>query len=166
MDVVTRNKWDKAAANFDLMAGFGPEKRWEPAKRKLFSNMGEGDILFLAVGTGLDIRFFPEGRNITGIDISQKMLDQAAERTSNYPGEMTLQQADVHEMPFEEAQFDRIGRPENRHHRRAGQRRDLKRPGIRPDVHLAPAQQVRPMPRGLGARRHILVAQQLRTRLG
>ena len=52
MDVVTRDKWDRAAPGFDLMASYGPEKRWEPAKRKLFSNMGDGEILFLAVGTG------------------------------------------------------------------------------------------------------------------
>ena len=108
MDVVTRAKWDRAAPNFDLMASFGPEKRWEPAKRKLFSNMGDGEILFLAVGTGLDVRFFPEGRKIVGIDISQKMLDQAEERTSKYIGELTLQQVDVHDMPFEEGQFDQV----------------------------------------------------------
>ncbi len=108
MDVVTRDKWDRAAPGFDLMASYGPEKRWEPAKRKLFSNMGDGEILFLAVGTGLDIRFFPEGRKIVGIDISQKMLDRAAERTSKYSGELTLQQVDVHDMPFEEAQFDQV----------------------------------------------------------
>ena len=35
MDLVTRAKWDKAAANFDVMAGYGPEKRWEPTKRAL-----------------------------------------------------------------------------------------------------------------------------------
>ena len=70
MDVVTQRKWDKAAANFDLMAGFGPEKRWEPYKRELFANMGDGEILFIAVGTGLDIPFFPEGKKITGIDIN------------------------------------------------------------------------------------------------
>ena len=108
MDVVTRDKWDRAAPGFDLMASYGPEKRWEPAKRKLFSNMGDGEILFLAVGTGLDVRFFPEGRKIVGIDISQKMLDQAAERTSKYVGDLTLQQVDVHDMPFEEAQFDQV----------------------------------------------------------
>ena len=64
MDVVTREKWDRAAANFDLMAGYGPEKRWRPAKHEFFARMGEGRILFLAVGTGLDIQFFPEGRSI------------------------------------------------------------------------------------------------------
>jgi hypothetical protein len=40
MDELTRKKWDKAAQNFDLMAGFGPEKRWRPAKENLFANMG------------------------------------------------------------------------------------------------------------------------------
>ena len=108
MDVVTRDKWDRAAPGFDLMASYGPEKRWEPAKRKLFSNMGDGEILFLAVGTGLDVRFFPEGRKIVGIDISQQMLDRAADRTSKYVGEMTLRQVDVHDMPFEEGQFDQV----------------------------------------------------------
>ena len=38
MDVVTQKKWDRAAANFDLMASFGPEKRWLPYKRELFGN--------------------------------------------------------------------------------------------------------------------------------
>ena len=89
MDEMTRRKWDKAAPNFDLMASYGPEKRWEPFKRKLFANMGDGQILFLAVGTGLDVPFFPPGRNITGIDISSRMLDVAAERVGAYDGTLT-----------------------------------------------------------------------------
>lgn len=108
MDQVTRRKWDRVAANFDLMAGYGPEKRWEPAKRELFSNMGDGEILFLAIGTGLDLKFFPEGKTITGIDISQKMLDQAESRINAYQGNLRVQQADVHDMPFEDEQFDQI----------------------------------------------------------
>lgn len=108
MDVVTQRKWDKAAPNFDLMAGYGPEKRWEPYKRELFSNMGDGEILFLAVGTGLDIPCFPEGKRITGIDISQKMLDQARPRVEAYRGELETQQADVHELPFEPGRFDQV----------------------------------------------------------
>ena len=63
--------------------------------------MGDGEILFLAVGTGLDVRFFPEGKSIIGIDISQKMLDQAKPRTDLYRGNLRVLQADVHDMPFE-----------------------------------------------------------------
>lgn len=108
MDLVTKAKWDKASANFDLMAGYGPEKRWEPVKRALFSKMGEGRILFLAIGTGLDVPFFPPQRNITGIDISDGMIEKARPRVDAYDGEIELQQMDVHEMPFEEDSFDQV----------------------------------------------------------
>lgn len=108
MDLVTKKKWDRVAANFDLMAGYGPEKRWEPVKRKFFSRMGEGKILFLAVGTGLDIPFFPTGRTITGIDISDRMLDKARPRIEAYSGVIDVHQMDVHEMSFAEDEFDQV----------------------------------------------------------
>lgn len=108
MDLVTQRKWDRASRNFDLMAGYGPEKRWAPCKRELFSRMGDGRILFLAVGTGLDVQFFPEGRSIVGIDISEGMLEKARARTDLYRGTLELRQMDVHEMPFAEGEFDQV----------------------------------------------------------
>jgi ubiquinone/menaquinone biosynthesis C-methylase UbiE len=108
VDLVTKNKWNRAAASFDLMAGYGPEKRWEPVKRKLFSRMGDGKILFLTVGTGLDIPFFPEGMSITGIDISDGMLEKARPRAEAYPGKIDLRQMDVHDMSFAEGEFDQV----------------------------------------------------------
>jgi ubiquinone/menaquinone biosynthesis C-methylase UbiE len=103
----TQAKWDSAAALFDLMGGFGPEKRWKADKQKLFSGM-DGRILFLAVGTGLDIQCFPPDKDITGIDISPKMLAKAAPRVEAYPGRMTARQMDVHNMDFAEASFDQV----------------------------------------------------------
>ena len=103
----TRQKWDNAAKSFDLVNRLGPELRWAPVKRELFSAM-QGKILFLAVGTGLDIQFFPPGRDIVGIDISPKMLEKAGGRAAAYPGDMRLQEMDVHEMSFEAASFDQV----------------------------------------------------------
>lgn len=108
MDVVTKKKWDRASRNFDLMAGYGPEKRWAPSKREFFSRMGDGKILFLAVGTGLDVQFFPAGRSIIGIDISDGMLEKARARTDAYQGSLELRQMDVHEMPFMDGEFDQV----------------------------------------------------------
>ncbi len=108
MDLVTKAKWDKAARNFDVMAGYGPEKRWAPVKQKLFSKMGSGRILFLAVGTGLDVRFFPPGRHIVGIDISERMLEKARGRCEAYDGTIELQAMDVHDMPFADGTFDQV----------------------------------------------------------
>jgi ubiquinone/menaquinone biosynthesis C-methylase UbiE len=103
-----RRKWDRAAATFDLMAGEGAEKRWQPRKQKLFSRMGEGKILFLALGTGLDIRCFPPHRDITAIDISPEMLKYAQPRIAQYNGDIDAQAMDVHDMTFADNHFEQI----------------------------------------------------------
>lgn len=103
----TRRKWDNAAKSFDLLSALGPELRWAPFKRELFSAM-QGKVLFLAVGTGLDIQSFPPGQDIIGIDISPKMLEKAAARAAAYPGDLRLQEMDVHEMSFEAGSFDQV----------------------------------------------------------
>lgn len=108
MDLVTKAKWDRAAKNFDVMAGRGPEQRWEPYKREFFSHIGSGRVLFLAIGTGLDIRFFPPGRKLVGIDISDKMLAMAHARLEAYDGEIEARAMDVHDMPFEDGEFDQV----------------------------------------------------------
>ena len=107
MDLVTQRKWDRAAKSFDVMNGKGPEWRWGPTKRELFSHM-EGKILFLAVGTGLDFEFFPPGRDILGLDISPGMLEKASEKVGKYDGRLELRQMDVHELDLEDGSFDQV----------------------------------------------------------
>ena len=109
VDLITQKKWDKAAPTFDLMAGRGAEKRWQPFKDDLFSHMrADARILFLALGTGLDIQCFPEGRKIVALDISPKMLEQANPRIAQYNGEIDARVMDVHDMDFEEHSFDQV----------------------------------------------------------
>ena len=103
----TRRKWDNAAPTFDLMSSRGPELRWAPAKREFFSSMN-GRVLFLAVGTGLDIRFFPPDRDIVGIDISPKMLERAQPRAEAYRGQLELREMDVHALDFPAHPFDQV----------------------------------------------------------
>ena len=106
-DLATQDKWDKLAANFDVMAGNGAEKRWLPKKRELFSHM-RGKVLFLALGTGLDIVAFPPGQDITAIDISPKMVEQAAVRVAAYDGTIDARVMDVHELDFPDGHFDQV----------------------------------------------------------
>ena len=107
MDTETQAKWDKAAPTFDIMAGGGAEKRWRPFKEALFNHM-EGRILFLALGTGLDIETFPADKSITAIDISPKMLEEAQARIAAYDGEINARVMDVHELEFEDDSFDQV----------------------------------------------------------
>jgi len=109
MDSATRKKGDRAARSLDLMSGFGPEWRWKPAKQRVFQHMKpDANILFLALGTGLDIGCFTPACSITAIDISPKMVEKAAQRVAAYPGRMTAQVMNVHEMEFPAGSFDQV----------------------------------------------------------
>jgi ubiquinone/menaquinone biosynthesis C-methylase UbiE len=68
----------------------------------------EGKILFMALGTGIDIPAFPPGQQITAIDISPKMLAEAEKRIARYDGSIAADVMDVHDMPFAEASFDQV----------------------------------------------------------
>lgn len=107
MDRQTQAKWDRAAPNFDFMAGRGAEDRWRPAKQELFSHM-RGRILFMALGTGLDIPTFPPGQDITALDISPKMLEVAQPRIAAYDGRIDARVMDVHDMDFPDDSFDQV----------------------------------------------------------
>jgi len=107
VDHVTERKWDNAVRGYDLMNGYGPEWRWAPWKRQLFSAM-EGKVLFVAVGTGQDIQFFPPGCEITAIDISDRMLARARPKAEQYDGRLELRHRDVHDLDYPDATFDQV----------------------------------------------------------
>jgi ubiquinone/menaquinone biosynthesis C-methylase UbiE len=106
-DRQAQSKWDRAAASFDLF-GAGAEQRWTPWKREFFSHMGDGKILLVAVGTGLDIQFFPPGRDVVGVDISERMIEKARPRAAAYPGRFELKQMSVHQLDFPDHSFDQV----------------------------------------------------------
>jgi ubiquinone/menaquinone biosynthesis C-methylase UbiE len=68
----------------------------------------DGKVLFMAVGTGQDIQFFPPGRDITAIDISEKMLERARPRAAAYDGRLELRHLDVHDLDYPDATFDQV----------------------------------------------------------
>lgn len=109
MDTVTQEKWDRVSKTFDFMSQFGPEWRWRPAKQKLFSHMRpDAHVLFVALGTGLDIPCFPPRREITAIDISPQMVERAKPRVAAYDGRIDALVADVKELEFPDEHFDQV----------------------------------------------------------
>ncbi|MBI2875732.1 MAG: hypothetical protein HYY20_02495 [Candidatus Tectomicrobia bacterium] len=63
----------------------------------LFRHMA-GRVLFVAVGTGMDIRHFPPDREIIAIDISERMLERASARRKGYRGALLT--------PLPDGEFD------------------------------------------------------------
>lgn len=107
-DLITQRRWDGTARFYDLLA-YGAERRWGPAKQALFAQMKPGgNILFAALGTGLDIAFFPPNQTITAIDISLAMLERANPRVARYPGRIEVRQMDIHALDFPDNHFDQV----------------------------------------------------------
>ena len=102
-----RDKWNRAAQTYDTIVSHAAERRWAAYKRDLFGGM-EGLVLFLSVGTGVDFQFFPPARRVVALDVSESMLERAAERAQHYDGVIELHQMDVSRLGFADDSFDQI----------------------------------------------------------
>ena len=102
----TRRKWDEASRTFDLFT-FAEDKRFGPHKRRLFGKI-RGSTLMVGVGTGNDLKFLPGGLEISGIDISPKMLARAGQKAARYDGFLTLLEMDVCHLDFPDSTFDTV----------------------------------------------------------
>ncbi len=100
-----RSIWERRARLYDLCEG--SDLRRGVHKKALFRRI-RGRTLFLAIGTGLDIRHLPIGPAITAIDISNAMLEKSRGRAEAFAGELQLVQADAMGLCFRDASFDTI----------------------------------------------------------
>lgn len=60
----------------------------------------------MGVGTGKNIRFYPRGRDIVALDISERMLARARRRVQRLGARARLEVADVQAMAYPDASFD------------------------------------------------------------
>jgi phosphatidylethanolamine/phosphatidyl-N-methylethanolamine N-methyltransferase len=61
-------------------------------------------VLDAAAGTGLNFSSYPEGVSVVGIDLSEKMLDEA--RKKQLSADITLKVADLQNLDFPDNSFD------------------------------------------------------------
>lgn len=103
--------YDMWASRYNLLDGsssFLPETLGLTSARRELLSCARGDILEVAVGTGINLPFYaPENvRSLTAIDSSNAMLSIAASNAKATGASLT--QGDVANLPFEGAQFDTI----------------------------------------------------------
>jgi ubiquinone/menaquinone biosynthesis C-methylase UbiE len=99
--------WDKKARSYDREMRFmervlfGDSRGWA-------CSQASGEVLEVAVGTGLNLEVYPPDIRLTGIDLSQEMLAIAAARARELGREVELRQGDAHSLPFPAASFDTV----------------------------------------------------------
>jgi ubiquinone/menaquinone biosynthesis C-methylase UbiE len=99
-------KWNRAAKALDSKDR-GEEVRYGPYKRALFAK-ARGKTMLVAAGTGIDFKYLPAGLDVTAIDFSPRMLSFARRRLGESASPITLVEADVMALGFEDASFDTV----------------------------------------------------------
>lgn len=87
----------------------------EDGRRKmcrLVERLRPSDLLEVGVGTGLTLHRYPAETNVTGVDLSEDMLDKAARRVpSPRAGRLELLRMDAEALAFPDNSFDCVAVP-------------------------------------------------------
>ena len=99
--------WDKKSRSYDREMRFmerilfGDSRGWA-------CSQASGEVLEVAVGTGLNLDAYPKDVRLTGIDLSGQMLAIATTRAAELGRNIELRQGDAHALPFADATFDTV----------------------------------------------------------
>ena len=102
-----RKIWDRVARVYDKRIGFFERRLFEGGRAWVCSR-ARGDTLEIAVGTGRNLAFYDEDVRLTGIELSDAMLDLARERAAVLRRDADLRSADAQDLPFPDETFDTV----------------------------------------------------------
>lgn len=103
----TAGVYDRVARFYDVYTRPMEAMGGSRARRRLFSR-ARGRVLELGIGTGANIPFYPPDVDLTGVDISARMLERARRRTRRLGRGAALLQADIEHLPYLDDSFDTV----------------------------------------------------------
>jgi ubiquinone/menaquinone biosynthesis C-methylase UbiE len=99
--------WDRKSDNYDREIGFFDRHLFKDS-RSWVCAQASGDVLEVAVGTGLNLPHYPVGVRLTGIDYSTAMLAHARTRAGELGLDVDLRTGDAQALEFADATFDTV----------------------------------------------------------
>lgn len=100
-----RHRYERIAPFYDLLDLPFEYGRYRSIRPLLFQGLS-GRILDAGVGTGRNMRFYPAGSEVVGLDLSPAMLRRAERRRGLSPASVQLMQMDISRLAFPNASFD------------------------------------------------------------
>ncbi|HEX5542676.1 MAG TPA: methyltransferase domain-containing protein [Micromonospora sp.] len=102
-----RRFWDKQAGSYDRQMGF-MDRRLFRDSRSWVCTKATGDVLEVAIGTGLNLTHYPEGVRLTGVEWSPGMLQVARDRAEHLGLQVDLRIGDAQALDFGDNSFDTV----------------------------------------------------------
>jgi len=102
-----RRYWDRHAASYDRQMQFA-DRYFLGDSRAWVCSQAAGRTLEVAIGTGLNLAFYPADTELVGVDLSPAMLAQARRGAAGLGRTVDLREADALALPFPDASFDTV----------------------------------------------------------
>jgi ubiquinone/menaquinone biosynthesis C-methylase UbiE len=102
-----RRYWDKSAGAYDRSIGFF-ERGFLGDAREWIGSQASGDVLEIGVGTGRNLPEYASVARLTGIDLSDGMLERARARAKEFGREVELLRGNAERLDFPDASFDTV----------------------------------------------------------
>lgn len=102
-----RRLWDKMAPRFDKRVSFWERNLFKDG-REWVCSQATGDVLEIAIGTGRNLRYYPPGARVTGIELSPRMVEIAQQRARALGVEVDLRIGDAQQLDLDDDTFDTV----------------------------------------------------------
>lgn len=102
----TQARYNRIAPIYDLMEALVERAAFRHWRRQLWSQLGGERVLEVGVGTGKNFPYHPTTSGVTGVDISDRMLERARERAQALTADVGLAMMDAERLAFPDATFD------------------------------------------------------------
>lgn len=102
-----RQAYEENASAYALVGPIAEYLGLGRLRRRLLQN-ASGDVLEVAVGTGANLRHYPEGCRITAVDISEAMLEHARRQAAKLDLQVNFRPMDAEHLDFPDNHFDTV----------------------------------------------------------
>jgi ubiquinone/menaquinone biosynthesis C-methylase UbiE len=102
-----RRYWDKHARSYDRQMGFFERVLFADGRHWICSR-ATGDVLEVAIGTGRNLPYYPDGIRLTGVDFSPQMLQLTQRRAQELGRPVDLRLGDAQALDLPDAAFDTV----------------------------------------------------------
>jgi ubiquinone/menaquinone biosynthesis C-methylase UbiE len=114
-----KKRYDRVAPVYDSLEylmekgkmGDWRQNLWQNVSKKIkHSDLNRSEIKLLeaGVGSGKNIKYYPDDLEIFAIDFSPKMIQEAEKKSKKYNREVKLLEMDIQDLKFEDNYFDLI----------------------------------------------------------
>lgn len=104
--ISTRIKYNRNSKHYNLIEYSIEKLFYSNWRKELFQRIDDGNNLEVGVGTGKNIKYYPQFAKMRAIDFSEGMLSIAAKNNSSKLVDFVL--ADLEQLPFPSNYFDNI----------------------------------------------------------